>query len=334
MSKIKIAVAAAIMGSAMVSFSASAAVDKVATALTKGDCATLVNAIAGATPATGTTNYTLLNAAGKLASKAATGGYGLPMWVTLVDTTGAVCAVTTTASSVSGAGGDWGLSATGTATTNPWGTGWTKTTTANTNANDKGASNVQWLASRVISAQKANTANSLSVDGYAISTANLYTAVLEGNSLYGLQHSNPVNAAIAYGDGKKGNTFGTKTDPLVGKRPGGINVFGGGLALYKSGKKIGAVGVSGDTSCRDHAFAWVVRESFTGGSLAPSTGTVGITNFNVNGAGTAQTALSVDGGGSAKGDEMIFKGNGSSYWEAWAHPTCPKTQTGRWSISL
>jgi hypothetical protein len=57
------------------------------------------------------------------------------------------------------------------------------------------------------------------------------------------------------------NDFGTAHDPLIGTRIGGINVFGGGLALYKNGKKIGAIGVSGDTSCTDHVVAWKVRAS-------------------------------------------------------------------------
>jgi hypothetical protein len=47
---------------------------------------------------------------------------------------------------------------------------------------------------------------------------------------------------------------------MVGTKPGGVNVFGGGLALYAEGKKIvGAVGVSGDTSCADHNIGWRVR---------------------------------------------------------------------------
>jgi hypothetical protein len=67
----------------------------------------------------------------------------------------------------------------------------------------------QWLGSRVISAQKANTANDFSLSngatlstglfpsGLALSTANLYSAVQPGGSLYGLQHSNPVDPEIA-----------------------------------------------------------------------------------------------------------------------------------------
>ena len=39
-------------------------------------------------------------------------------------------------------------------------------------------------------------------------------------------------------------------------------MFGGGLPLYdKSGKIVGALGVSGDTSCADHVIAWKTRHS-------------------------------------------------------------------------
>jgi hypothetical protein len=49
---------------------------------------------------------------------------------------------------------------------------------------------------------------------------------------------------------------------MVGGKIGGVNVFGGGLALYAVGKKIvGAVGLSGDTSCADHDIAWRVRKN-------------------------------------------------------------------------
>ena len=67
-----------------------------------------------------------------------------------------------------------------------------------------------------------------------------------------------MDTAVAYAG--KADRFGTAKDPMVGKRIGGINVFGGGLALYK-GKKVGAVGVSGDSSCADHNIAWRVRKA-------------------------------------------------------------------------
>lgn len=153
-------------------------------------------------------------------SGAPNGGLGFPMWLTLVDGSGRVCAVVNSL-----VGGD---------------------VTADI-----------WLGSRVISAQKANTANSFSTGALSLSTANLYSAVQPGGSLFGLQESNPVDTAVAY-DGNA-SQFGTPGDPLVGKRPGGVNVFGGGLTLYRNGKKVGAIGVSGDTSCTDHVVAYKVR---------------------------------------------------------------------------
>ncbi len=117
----------------------------------------------------------------------------------------------------------------------------------------------QWPGSRVISAQKANTANAFSLPGLALSTANLFSAVQPGGSLYGLQHSNPVDTKVAYqGDSE---TIGKEDDPMVGHKIGGVNVFGGGLPLYDTdGTLLGAIGVSGDSSCADHNIAWKVRE--------------------------------------------------------------------------
>jgi uncharacterized protein GlcG (DUF336 family) len=128
----------------------------------------------------------------------------------------------------------------------------------------------QWPGSRAISAQKANTANAFSLDstsasdgsgqpsGLALSTANLYSATQPGGSLYGLQASNPVDTSVLYASPTI--AYGTSADPMVGHKIGGVNVFGGGLALYdKNHNIVGAVGVSGDTSCTDHFIAWRVR---------------------------------------------------------------------------
>ena len=118
----------------------------------------------------------------------------------------------------------------------------------------------EWPGSRVISAQKANTANAFSLPKLALSTANLYAAVQPGGSLFGLQESNPVDTGNAY-KGPSSN-FGRSNDPLVGSKIGGINVFGGGLALYnKDHVLVGGVGVSGDTSCADHNIAWRTRHN-------------------------------------------------------------------------
>ena len=116
----------------------------------------------------------------------------------------------------------------------------------------------QWPGSRVIAAQKANTANAFSLPHLALSTANLYAATQPGGTLFGLQEANPTNEDVAYG----GNAaeYGTSHDFMVGKRIGGTNVFGGGVALYDDhGTLIGGLGVSGDASCADHNIAWKMR---------------------------------------------------------------------------
>src|SRR3989441_11687607 len=47
---------------------------------------------------------------------------------------------------------------------------------------------------------------------------------------------------------------------MGGKRIGGTNVFGGGVALYnEDGPLVGGLGVSGDASCADHNIAWKMR---------------------------------------------------------------------------
>ena len=132
----------------------------------------------------------------------------------------------------------------------------------------------QWPGSRAISAQKANTANAFSLPGLALSTANLYSATQPGGSLFGLQESNPVDTAAAY-KGPSEN-YGKLNDPLVGKKIGGVNVFGGGLALYNaSGTLLGAIGVSGDTSGTDHIIAWKIRHALNldnvPGGVSPTT---------------------------------------------------------------
>lgn len=164
--------------------------------------------------------YSQVQAALLSARQQANGGFDLDMWVTLVDRDGIVCVVAFTGS-------------------------------------DRGS---QWPGSRVISAQKANTANAFSLPGLALSTANLYAAVQPGGSLYGLQHSNPVETLVAYrGPAAR---FGRANDPMIGFRIGGVNVFGGGLALYNAQQElVGALGVSGDTSCADHNIAWRTRHS-------------------------------------------------------------------------
>jgi uncharacterized protein GlcG (DUF336 family) len=123
---------------------------------------------------------------------------------------------------------------------------------------DRGA---QWPGSRIIAAEKANTANALSLDNFALSTANLYAASQPGGSLYGLITSAPPNPQAVFAPADP-NTIGQPNDPFVGKPIGGIIVFGGGLPLYDAkGKIVGGLGLSGDTACADHVKAWKVRHA-------------------------------------------------------------------------
>lgn len=168
----------------------------------------------------GLPSHAELKAALTAARGMANGGFGLDMWGTVVNRDGIVCAVAFTGDGR----GD------------------------------------QWPGSRVISAQKANTANAFSLPGLALSTANLYTATQPGGSLFGLQASNPVDTDVAY----RGNAsnFGRPNDPMVGGRIGGVNVFGGGLGLYNANHElVGGIGVSGDSSCADHNIGWRTRNA-------------------------------------------------------------------------
>jgi uncharacterized protein GlcG (DUF336 family) len=118
----------------------------------------------------------------------------------------------------------------------------------------------QWLGSRAIAVEKANTVVSFSLDALAISTANLWAQAQPGGSLYGANTSNPVVAQEIYAGNP--SQYGTKVDPLVGRHPGGVIVFGGGLALYQNKKLVGGLGASGNTSCADHNIAWRMRQKF------------------------------------------------------------------------
>jgi uncharacterized protein GlcG (DUF336 family) len=233
--------------------------------------------------------YSALKAALESAVSTETSGLNNQMWATIVDRDGIVCAVAFS-----------GVS--------------------------RGA---QWPGSRIISAQKANTANSFSLDassnsggsgqpkGLALSTANLYSAVQPGGSLFGLQESNPVNTEAAYQG--PSSSYGTAFDPLVGQKIGGVNVFGGGFALYAPGPAaiaaeqiVGGVGVSGDTSCADHNIGWRVRHSLGLDHMANIAG--------VSGDATRPDNIIFDIKANPYGGTGISTGG-------YGHPTCVNTTT-------
>ena len=218
---------------------------------------------------TATISHATFQGALNSAVAAESSGFNLQMWATLVDRDGIVCLV-----AFSGT--------------------------------DRGA---QWPGSRVISAQKANTANAFSLQGLALSTANLYSAVQPGGSLFGLQEANPVNTQVAYAGSAA--QYGQANDPMVGGKIGGVNVFGGGLPLYNSSRVlVGGLGLSGDTSCADHDIAWRMRKNLGLDYLAGKSGV---------------------SGDAARPDNIVYDlrstgGAGGSFSkDGWGHPECANT---------
>lgn len=161
----------------------------------------------------------------------ANGGFGMPMWAALINTKGEVCAVVNEMSGVAG-----------------------------TDITQEAA-----LGHRIFAIHKANTSNAFSHSRISIASASLYNAFQPGGAL----DSDATNIINNLLDPYTGDTtrFGTPKDPLIGKRIGGATGLGGGLALFdKNKKKIGAIGVSGDTVCTDHVVAWKIREKLAGGA--------------------------------------------------------------------
>jgi len=220
----------------------------------------LTKALLASVPASAGGTLPLYTAADPAIQGVANGGLEVPMWASLVDKFGHVCRVTYS-----------------------------------------GADNrAQWPASRIISMQKAYTANSLTISGPAAniwSTALLYYPTQPGQFLWGLDQSNPVNPAVVY----QGPTarWGAANDPAIGGIPGGNNRFGGGVALWKNDQVVGAIGVSGDTSCADHNIALRVRDYLVAHN--------GLSN-NPKGAYADNIIYDIVGGKSASG---------------FGHPTCP-----------
>jgi len=105
-----------------------------------------------------------------------------------------------------------------------------------------------WPGSQAIAKAKAYTANAFSIDSLALSTSMLYTFTQPGHSLWSLGQSNLWNPELTSGP----NEGGVRGPLQIG---GGLIFFGGGVPLYKNGKIVGGLGISGDTSCADHEIA-------------------------------------------------------------------------------
>lgn len=156
----------------------------------------------------------------------------------------------------------------------------------------------QWPGSRLIAVSKAYTANAFSLPALSVSTANLFTAIQPGGPLAGLAAGNPLDTSVAYqGCACK---FGQPNDPLVGERVGGTITFGGGLALYNAQHElIGALGVSGDSSCADHNIAWRTR-----GELKLDYVPAGVS------------------GDKARPDNIVYDVSAGHSASGWGHPSC------------
>lgn len=107
-----------------------------------------------------------------------------------------------------------------------------------------------WPGSQAIAKAKAYTANAFSLDTFALSTARLYTFTQPGHSLWSLGQSNLFDPSALQAPGAQAGK---------NKIAGGLIFFGGGVPLYKDGKIVGGLGISGDTSCADHEVAKRVR---------------------------------------------------------------------------
>jgi uncharacterized protein GlcG (DUF336 family) len=147
-----------------------------------------------------------------------------------------------------------------------------------------------WPGSQAIAKAKAYTANAFSLDSLPLSTANLYTFTQPGHSLWSLGQSNLWNPKFteppdAEGKGGKGGNQ---------QIAGGLIFFGGGVPLYKDGKIVGGLGISGDTSCADHEIAKRTRNNL---SLNPPAG--------------------------ATADDIVYSPPDAP--SAFAHPQCPNT---------
>ena len=107
---------------------------------------------------------------------------------------------------------------------------------------------------------------------------------------------------------------------MVGQRIGGVNVFGGGLALFGPGKAIvGGVGVSGDTSCTDHDVAWRLRHNLGLDHLAGVAGVSGDANRPDN--IVYDIVTNPDGTGGTGQNPSGTGGVGTSP-SGWGHPRC------------
>lgn len=109
-----------------------------------------------------------------------------------------------------------------------------------------------WVGSQAVAKAKAFTANAFSTDVVPMSTARLYTLSQPGHSLFGIGAANPFHPDCLATPGEMSG---------LGKVCGGTIAFGGGVPLYRGKRRVGGLGLSGDTACADHEVAKRVRSA-------------------------------------------------------------------------
>lgn len=142
-----------------------------------------------------------------------------------------------------------------------------------------------WPGSQAIAKAKAYTANAFSTDTAPLTTARLYTLSQPGHSLWGIAAGNPLNPACLSSPSERRG---------LGQVCGGTIAFGGGVPLYRDQKRVGGLGVSGDTACADHEIAKRVR-----------------------------SAAKLDPAGGPTADDILYKDVDPP--SIYAHPLCPNT---------
>jgi len=184
----------------------------------------------------------------KLDGGKSNGGVGSPVWVTEVDSSGTVCAIVHNLPT--------------------------------------GADVTEHLAisHRINSAQRAAISNGFSRSngtpgtGLAVSSANIFFGSQFSELAQGLDALANTQLNPFVGNPK---TWGTPSDPLVGKRVGGTAAVPGAISLWNNKRiKVGAIGVAGDFRCTDHVIAWKVRELIGKGAYGVANVPGGLSSAN------------------------------------------------------
>lgn len=156
------------------------------------------------------------------------GGLHSTTWLTLLDSSGIVCAVISSVGS------------------------------------SDDITNDAQLAHRVSSAYKASTANIFSNKFGAVASGQLYSHTEEGGQLYGFSYGSPIN--ILAGDVNNfGTAMDPMVGKRVG---GFLASGGGLTLFNEQKYKVGAIGVAGDTICTSHVLAWQIRQLLRNGAYS------------------------------------------------------------------